>query len=133
MSPASPKLPPLGELETAALDHLWSAGEADVQSTYAAIGAPRGISLNTVGSALERLHRKQLVIREKVSHAYRYRPALSQEAFRARCLLEAAGGLAALGKRGLLATFVDLVADSDEDALQELERLVRARRRGGRS
>lgn len=128
MAAPPPPLPPLGELELAVLEHLWSVTEADVQEVHAAVGRARGISPNTVGSALERLNKKGLAGREKVSHAYRYRAALDREAFRARCLLDAAGGARALGRAGLLAAFVDLVADVDEAALDELDRLIRAKR-----
>ncbi|MCG8421006.1 MAG: BlaI/MecI/CopY family transcriptional regulator [Proteobacteria bacterium] len=128
MVKASSKLPRLGDLELAVLEHLWSADDADVHETHAAVGKKRGISPNTVGSALERLHRKGLVSREKVSYAYRYRVVLDRERFRARKVVEAAGGVEALGKRGLLAAFVDLIADSDEGALTELERLIQAKR-----
>ena len=69
------RLPPLGELEIVALEYLWRVGEADVLETHAAIGKRRGITPNTVGSALERLLKKRLVERRKVSHAYRYHPA----------------------------------------------------------
>lgn len=122
------KLPRLGELELAVLDHLWKHADADVLGTHQALGTKRGISSNTIGSALERLHRKGLLAREKVSHAYRYRVVIDRETFRARKVLEAAGGLQSLGKSGLLAAFVDLVASSDGEALQELERLIRAKR-----
>lgn len=121
-------LPRLGELEQAVLEHLWTAGEADVHGAHAAVGEARGISPNTVGSALERLHKKGLASREKVSHAYRYRPTMDRDAFRARALTEAAGGVPALAKEGLLSAFVDLVADVDERALEQLERLVSERR-----
>lgn len=122
------KLPQLGALELSVLEHLWTSSDADVHEAHAAVGKRRGISPNTVGSALERLYRKGLLEREKVSHAYRYRPVLDREAFRARKVVEAAGGLQALGQAGLLAAFVDLVADSDEQALVELERLIRLKR-----
>lgn len=129
MAKTQAKLPRLGELELAVLEHLWTRQDADVHETHAAVGRRRGISPNTVGSALERLHKKGLLQRQKVSHAYRYRPALDREAFQARKVVDAAGGLRALGKSGLLAAFVDLVADSDEQALVELERLIRLRRK----
>lgn len=129
MSRASSNTPRLGELELAVLQHLWTHTDADVLETHAAVGKKRGISPNTVGSALERLHRKGLLARTRVSQAYRYRALLDREAFRARRLMEAAGGLRALSQKGLLAAFVDLVADSDREALDELERLVRAKRR----
>ena len=128
MAKTQSKLPRLGELELAVLEHLWTTEDADVHETHAAVGKRRGISTNTVGSALERLYKKGLLSREKVSHAYRYRAALDRETFRARKVVDAAGGLRALSKSGLLAAFVDLVADSDEQALVELERLIRVKR-----
>jgi predicted transcriptional regulator len=130
-APRSPQTPPLGALELAVLEHLWNAGEADVIGTHAAVGARRGISVNTVGSSLERLHRKGLVQRRKVSRAYRYRAALDRDAFRTRRVVDAVGGARALAKSGLLAAFVDLVADTDAAALRQLEQLI-ARKRAGR-
>lgn len=128
MVKSSSKLPRLGALELAVLEYLWTEPDADVRETHAAIGQRRAISLNTVGSAMERLYKKGLLAREKVSHAYRYRAALDRETFRARRVVDAAGGLHALRSSGLLAAFVDLVADSDQAALRELERLIQAKR-----
>mgnify|MGYP002624157303 CR=1 FL=1 len=122
-------LPALGELELAVLQHLWQTGESDVVSTHRRVGARRGISVNTVGSTLERLHRKGLAQREKVSHAYRYTAVIDENAFRAQRVLEAAGGVAALKRDGTLAAFVDLVADVDAEALDRLEALIAARRK----
>jgi predicted transcriptional regulator len=121
-------LPQLGELETAILEHLWKAEEADVLSAHAVVGKRRAITPNTVGSALERLHRKGLASREKVSHAYQYRPALSREAFQAQRMLEVVGGSRTLVDAGLLAAFVDLVAEEDEASLDRLEALIAERR-----
>jgi len=122
------RLPKLGELEHAVLEHLWHSGEADVAETHAAVGARRRITMNTVGSALERLHRKGLVTRWKVSHAYRYKPMLDRDAHHVRRVIEAAGGMRALASGGLLAAFVDLVADTNEAALDELEQLIARKR-----
>lgn len=122
-------LPKLGELERLVLEHLWSVDEADVLETHAAVGEGRGSSPNTVGSALDRLHKKGLVSRTKVSHAYRYRPTLDRDTFRARAVAEAAGGMRDLAKEGLLSAFVDLVAEVDDQALDRLERLVAEHRK----
>jgi predicted transcriptional regulator len=59
-------LPELGKLERAVLEHLSRVGEAAVIETHQAVGARRGITINTVGSALERPRRKGLVTRWKV-------------------------------------------------------------------
>src|SRR5262245_59800071 len=126
-------LPRLGDLEQAVLEQLWRAGDSDVVEAHAAVGARRGISVNTVGSALERLHRKGLAARVKVSHAYRYTATLDREAFRSRRLAEAAGGMRALASEGLLAAFVDLVADTSGEALDRLEDLIAEKRSGSES
>jgi predicted transcriptional regulator len=128
MPTASRALPRLGELEQRVLEHLWRAGESDVIEVHAAVGKRRGISVNTVGSALERLYKKRLASRVKVSHAYRYSATLDRDAFRARSLAEAAGGVRSLATEGLLAAFVDLVADVDGAALDRLEDLIAEKR-----
>ncbi len=123
-------LPVLGELELAALEHLWDRGEDDVAGAHAALGRARSITLNTVGSALERVLGEGLVRRWKVSHAYRYAAALEREAFHARRIVEVAGGAAALADTGLLAAFVDAVAEIDETSLDRLAEILEARREG---
>lgn len=118
----------LGELELEVLEHLWRAGEADVLETHAAVGTRRGITPNTVGSALERLYKKGLARRQKVSHAFRYTPTHGRDEFAARRLLEAVGGLQPLSSAGLLSAFVDLVARVDDEALDRLETLIAEKR-----
>lgn len=122
------RLPRLGELELAVLEYLWSSGEADVAETHGAVGKSRGITTNTVGSALERLHRKGLLGREKVSHAYRYRTVLTREDFAARRVLDVLGDSRALASTGLLSAFIDLVAEVDEESLDHLEDLIAEKR-----
>src|SRR5687767_12617621 len=124
-------LPALGELELEVLDHLWDVGEADVSEAHGAIGKRRGITPNTIGSALERLFRKGLVARRKVSHAYRYSARIDRGELAARRVLDAAGDMRSLSETGLLSAFVDLVADVDEEALDRLEALI-AEKRGER-
>jgi predicted transcriptional regulator len=121
-------LPYLGDLELEVLEYLWKVEETDVLGAHGAIGKRRGITPNTIGSTLERLHRKGLVAREKVSHAYRYRPTLAHDGFAARRMLEAAGGSRTLADAGLLSAFVDLVADEDEASLDRLEALIAEKR-----
>ena len=81
------------------------------------------------GLALERLHRKGLVRRQKVSHAFRYTATLGREELAARRVIDAAGGMSALSKAGLLSAFVDLVAEVDDASLERLEQLVARKRR----
>lgn len=119
----------LGELESEVLEHLWRSGEADAKDVHAALGKGRGITLNTVQSALKRLYEKRLLRRRKVSHAHVYGACVSKEEL-GRVVL---GGVVEQFLRGeasvMVAAFVDLVEEAGEDHLDELERLIAERRR----
>ena len=125
---ATQSLGPLGDLEIAVLEYMWAAIESDVAAVHTAVGQPRGITLNTIGSTLERLHKKGLLFRHKVSHAFRYAPALSRDEFAARRVFEASKGLGSLARAGLLSAFVDLVAEVDHASLDRLANLIAAKR-----
>lgn len=125
--------PHLGALERAVLGRLWAAGAGDVKAVHRAVGAPRGISPNTVHSALERLVRKGLVERRKLGRAFAYAARITQQEFlreELSALLDATPGT---GPTLLAAAFVDLTVRAGEERLAELEALVRARRRGART
>jgi len=122
----------LGRLEVAVLDHLWSSGLAEVRAVHAAVGAARGISPNTVHSALERLVRKGLAERRKAGRAYQYRARLSREEWMAHGLERLASEVPGTPADTLIAAFVDMTERAGETQLAELERRVRARRRRAR-
>lgn len=117
-------IPRLGDLEIAVLELTWSLGEVDVKEAYQRLGAPRGVTSNTVQSALERLFRKDLLRRERVGHAYRYFPSIERDEFRARAAATAAGELRGAQAKGVLAAFVDIAANADRANLDRLEAIV---------
>jgi predicted transcriptional regulator len=118
------EIPLLGALETAVLDFLWDRGTSEARDVHRALGEPRELSLSTIQSTLERLHRKRLLMRERIGHAYRYAPTLSRTEFRARAMAEAAGDLRTAESAGVLAAFVDLVARTDGETLEALAKIV---------
>jgi predicted transcriptional regulator len=118
----------LGELERAVLDQLWRAGPADVRGMHRAVGAARGLALNTIQSTLERLFRKGLAERAKRGRAFEYRARVSRAEWTARWLEVVRDTLPGGDAGLLLAAFVDLAARAGEESLAELVRLVRARR-----
>ncbi|SRR6266508_551901 len=128
MTPVPP-LPRLGELETAVLEHVWAAGPSDVKAVHRSVGAPRGITLNTVQSTMERLFRKGLLSREKVSHAYVYSPRHTREELGTRMIEEVVSRLLKGEAVPVLEAFVDLAARTDEANLDRLERLIAERRK----
>lgn len=118
----------LGDLEMQVLEQLWKLGSGDVRAVHAALSRERDNHPNTVQSALERLHRKGLLEREKQSHAYIYQPRLSREALTARLIEETLQRVGSSEPLPTLAAFLDLAAEQDPGVLDELERLLRARR-----
>lgn len=127
-------LPVLGELETAVLEAAWSDQTTDARALHKTIGAERGITLSTIQSTLERLHRKKLLHRTRVGHAFIYTPVLTREEYRARAVASLAGALRGAEGAGVLAAFVDIAAEADGKNLDRLAALVDAARvRKGRT
>lgn len=124
----------LGDLESAVMEHCWTAGESDAKSVHRVIGEPRQITLNTIQSTLKRLYAKGLLVRRKVSHAHVYAPRMSREEFQRDVLGEIATRLSRSEPGSILAAFVDVADRAGADTLERLERLVaerlRARGRG---
>lgn len=118
----------LGDLEVAVLELVWARGEVDVREAHRRLGLPRGITSNTVQSALERLFRKKLLQRERVSHAYRYSATITRDDFHARAAASAAGELRGARAHGVLAAFVELAAKADRANLDRLEVILAAAR-----
>lgn len=119
----------LGELEVAILEDLWVFGSDHAKAIHGRLVATRGISLNTVQSALERLCRKSLLDRHKESHAYIYRPALAREELLARLIKGATAPV--VGKKdadSVLTAFVDFAALHDAEGLDRLEALIARKR-----
>lgn len=127
-----PPLARLGDLETAVLEHVWAKGPSDVKAVHHTLGARRGITLNTVQSTMERLFRKGLLAREKVSHAYVYSPRHTREELGARVVEEVVARLLKGETAPVLEAFVDLAARTDAANLDRLERLIAERRKAGR-
>lgn len=130
-STGTPDIPTLGALEVAVLEHVWAAGDAAAKDAHAALGIARGISLNTVQSALERLFRKGLLTRVKAGHSFRYTAAITRDELVAGLINEVLGRFGA-DSTSALAAFVETADDLDDEALRSLENELRKRRRRGK-
>ena len=71
------RTPALGRRELSVLEALWETDSLSVQQVHDAL-TDEVISLNTVQSTLERLHRKRLARREKSGRAYYYSAGVSR-------------------------------------------------------
>lgn len=119
-----------GSLELRVLDALWSRADAAAVSDLAP-GVP-GVAYTTLMTTLDRLHRKGVLLREKVGRRFLYRPRLTRDA-----LLSAVAGdalTAMLGPRGeelrpVVSFFVEAVKREDRDVLDALDALIREHRK----
>lgn len=73
----------LGALETAVMQHLWTAARPllvrEVLDEVNSGGRDKALAYTTVMTVLDNLHRKGLVDREKDGRAFRYAPTMSRE------------------------------------------------------
>ena len=123
-----PNFPTLGDLEKAVLEDLWEHASGDAKEVHGRVGVARGISLNTVQSTLERLHRKALLARGKISHAYVYSPKVQREELMGAMIADLVGSLGQARSGGMLSAFVDFAVRVDQSNLDRLEALIAARR-----
>ena len=119
----------LGPLERKVLEALWARSAPvsvrDLQPDFP------DTAYTTLMTTLDRLHRKQMLARTKHGRAFYYQPRLTRpeyDSVRAADALKVVleGDGAALTP--LLSFFVQAVGDRDQELLDELEALVRARR-----
>ena len=93
----------------AALEQIWQVGEGDAKSVHAEVGIARGITHNTVQSALDRLHHKEILVRRKVSHAFIYAASFSRADFLSPAI-SAVADMVRSDTGDILSAFVDFAA-----------------------
>jgi len=120
----------LGPLEREVLDAVWRLGRASVRDARAAL--ERAAAYTTVMTVLDRLYKKGLVERQRDGRAFVYSAAVSSEQLQSSVAMGLLGRL--LGRGGaaaapVLSNLVDTVGERDRALLDELDRLVREKRR----
>jgi predicted transcriptional regulator len=119
------KVPILGELEQAVLNFLWTQEDGTVKSVFAAIGVKRKISPNTIHTTLERLRKKGMLSREKVSHAYVYRTIIERSELLGKWLNEMINSYSAGSAEVMISAFADLSKTIDAKSLAKLEEMIK--------
>jgi predicted transcriptional regulator len=121
---------PLGALELALMEILWSEGESSVRDVVPRLSRP--LAYTTVMTTLDRLFKKGLLDRHKSDRAFLYRPRLSRQEWERQC----AGRLVAGFLSGpnpspelLLSCLLDAVGEHDARLLDDLEKKIRSRRK----
>ena len=120
----------LGKLERAVLDQAWQRREVSVRDIYLAF--EERIAYTTLMTTLDRLYKKRLLDRRKDGRAFFYSPAVSREEFDHGIREDVIDGLlghGAEGVRPVLACIVETVSEHDRKLLDELERLIKEKKR----
>ena len=120
----------LGKLERRVLEKAWQRGEVSVRDVFLAF--EERIAYTTLMTTLDRLYKKQILDRRKGGRAYLYSPSVSREEFEHGIREDVIDGLLGHGAEGIqpvLACIVETVSGRDRDSLDELERLVKEKKR----
>lgn len=119
----------LGSLESALMKRIWKLGEASVRDLHSELSSR--LAYTTVMTTLDRLYKKGWLKRRKAGKAYLYAAAFSEQAYRDK-MAQHLIGMALEHQQdshAVLSRFVDAVSESDQQLLNRLDQLVRAKRR----
>jgi len=114
----------LGELEKLVLKYFWQNKVADAKQVHAYFEKTRGGTLNTIQSTLDRLFKKGLLKRDKEGHAFQYRAAKERKAFIGELIKDVTHDFTLGDEDSILAAFVSLSTELNEDQLDRLEKLI---------
>jgi predicted transcriptional regulator len=120
----------LGTLERQALDAVWRMGRASVRDVRTALD--HTAAYTTVMTVLDRLYKKGVLEREREGRAFVYSAAASPDEIQSSLALGLLQRLLGRGREAaspVLSSLVDTVGERDRRLLDELDRLVREKRR----
>ena len=120
----------LGALEREVMGVVWKAGEINVRDACDLLES--AVAYTTVMTTMDRLFKKRLLARRKVGRAFLYTAAATRDEMEGAVATELVQSL--LQSHGgeplpILSSLVDAVSDRDRALLDELERLIREKRR----
>ena len=116
----------LGALEMRVMELLWDEHPLSVRAASERLAGAQAYT--TIMTTMDRLHKKRLLRRTKEGNAFLYEPAMDRAEYQRRVVEAALTPLLAQGAAPVLAAFVEIAADLDEDHLAELERLITSHR-----
>ncbi len=120
----------LGHLERKVLEEMWRRGEISVRDAF--VMFDEKIAYTTLMTTLDRLYKKRLLSRRKDGRAFLYAPLVTRDGLEQGIAADVIDGLLGLGAGSVepvLAFIVDAVSEHDRELLDELDRLIREKRR----
>jgi predicted transcriptional regulator len=120
---------PSDDLEYDILAKLWELGLGSVRELHEQLGQRDGLVYTTTAKVVDRLREKGLIERQPQGRAFIYRPRVAREEVEGARARKAVCRLFGTAPHAAVAALVDAVDAVDPKLLDELERLVIARRR----
>jgi predicted transcriptional regulator len=122
---------PSDDLEYDILARLWEVGVGSVRELHEHLGERDGLVYTTTAKVVDRLREKGLIERQPRGRAFIYRPRIAREEVESARARKAVSRLfgATPAPHAAVAALVDAVDAVDPKLLDELERIVIARRR----
>jgi predicted transcriptional regulator len=119
----------LGTLEREILSLCWERNELSVRDAGAQLSSP--VAYTTVMTTMDRLFKKGLLSRRKSGRAFLYSPTATRQELEDAVASELVHSLLDRQSEPLpvLSSLVDAVSERDRALLDDLERLVREKRR----
>ena len=123
----------LHDLEAAVMTVVWEHARDDVSVRDVMVGLrpERDLAYTTVMTTMDRLAKRELLLRRKEGRAWIYRPAMDRNGFLSLVARQTLDGLPAGARRSALAWFMDEVSEADAADLDFLAELI-DRKRGER-
>lgn len=118
----------LGDLELRVMELLWDEAPLAVRDVQRRVARGK-LAYTTLMTTLDRLYKKGLLARDKVGLAFVYRPAIDRDEYQRRVVEATVAPLLESSSSAVLAAFVDVAADVSEEHLDQLSKLIAARRK----
>ena len=119
----------LGDLEADIMEMLWRESPASVRDVHEVLAKDRTIAYTTVMTVMSRLAKKGILRRNQSGRAYLYLPTQSREEFCSETISTVMQGLLGGFGEPVLSHFVETVGSADADKLDEIVRLIEARKK----
>ncbi|MHB9149262.1 MAG: BlaI/MecI/CopY family transcriptional regulator [Thermoleophilia bacterium] len=119
----------LGDLEAEIMECMWELGSASVREVHECLVEKREIAYTTVMTVMSRLAEKGMLQRRQQGRAYLYAPLESRDAFCTNVVRRVMDGLFGGAGGPVLAHFVENLTEADSAELDDLARVIEAKRR----
>lgn len=120
----------LHDLEAAVMDVVWTepSDEFSVWTVVSGLRSERDLAYTTVMTTMDRLAKRELLLRRKEARAWIYRAAMPRADFLDLVGRQALAGLQGRARRSALQWLIEDVTESDREQLDVLAALIEAKR-----